>query len=409
MSSSKTYYVATAALYFCLNHLSAAASSSELLEKGQYLAKAGNCASCHTEKQGEPFAGGVKFVTSFGTLYSTNITQDKETGIGNWSLEEFSDSLRQGVRPNGDHLYPVFPYTSFAKLNDDDIAALYAYMKTIKAVSKPARANELEFPYSIRALLAGWKYLYLDEGPYQPDSTQSPEWNRGAYLVEGAGHCGTCHTPRNFLGAKISDQALSGAVYNDEVAKDKYRQWSGVNLTSSIYGLSTWNTDDLHDYLKTGTSKNATTFGPMNDVIMNSLRHLNDDDVRAMAIYLKRLPAIDTPSDPVPSQQVMAAGERAYTLYCGTCHLPSGLGGPTLGTPLVGNPIVLAQDPSSLINATLYGAQLPPAPFTSGREAMTSLAVEMSDEDVAAVSSYVRASWGHSAGEVTAEDVAKQR
>jgi mono/diheme cytochrome c family protein len=378
-------------------------------ERGRYLAIAGNCRTCHTAEDGEAFAGGVAFKSDFGTIYSTNITQDPETGIGKWSAEDFAKAMRQGVGPGGKHYYPAFPYTAFTKLTDEDVAALYAYIKTIEPVSAAATANELKFPYNQRALLGIWKALFFTDARYAADTSKPEDWNRGAYLVEGLGHCSACHTPRNFLGAERGDDAYTGGTHFDAVPTGEVRLWSAVNLTSAPVGLGAWSVDEIAAYLQKGVSKRATTFGPMNDVIMNSTQYLTEADNRAMAAYLKALPPKDIGSGGAPAKDVMAAGETVYTVRCGTCHLPTGLGADALGPSLVGSAIVQAPDPASLINIIMYGPKLPPAPFVSGRKQMTAFGDDLRDEEIAAVASYVRASWGNKGGAVSAEQVAKQR
>jgi mono/diheme cytochrome c family protein len=387
----------------------AAPALSPAAEKGRYLATAGNCASCHTAEGGKPFAGGVAFPTDFGTIYSTNITQDAETGIGKWTADDFKKAMRQGVRPDGTHLYPAFPYTAFTALSDEDVAALYAFIKTLAPVSAPAKANTLKFPYDQRALMAVWKALFFKDARFVPVAGRAADVNRGAYLVEGLGHCSACHTPRNFLGAEKMDAFLTGGVYNDAVLPGQVRPWAAVNLTPAPTGLGAWSAEDIAAYLKTGLSKRATTFGPMNEVVMNSTRHLSDDDIKAIAAYLKALPAKDQGTGPAASKEVLAMGETVYTVRCGTCHLPTGLGSDTLGVSLVGSAVVQAPSPASLINNVLYGAKLPPAPFNSGRRTMTAFADELRDEEVAAVASYVRSAWGNKAGAVSPAEVARQR
>ena len=378
--------------------------------KGRYLATAGNCISCHTAEGGKPFTGGVAFPTDFGTIYSTNITQDAETGIGKWSLDDFKKAMRQGVRPDGAHLYPAFPYTSFTKLTDEDVAAIYAYMKTLGAEAAPAKANTLKFPYNQRALMGVWKSLFFKEGTFKADPAKSPEINRGAYLVEGLGHCSACHSPRNFLGAEKDDALLTGGVFNDKNSHGTIVQWSATNLTQHATGLGGWDLEAITAYLKTGLSKRATVFGPMNEVVMNSTKKLTDEDVKAMAVYLKQVPAKEGSSGGAPSKEQLTQGETVYTIRCGTCHLPTGLGSETLGPSLVGSAVAQAPSASTMINIILYGPKLPAPPaFVSPRKTMTPFADEMRDDEVAAVASYVRNTWGNKAGAVSAADVAKQR
>jgi len=377
-------------------------------EQGAYLARAGNCQTCHTVEGGNAYAGGLPFHTPFGVLYSTNITPDQATGIGSWTFEDFHASMKHGVRPDGTHLYPAFPYTDFAKLSDADIAALYIYLQTLESVEQTALPNELEFPYSQRELLAFWKLMFHEPHSMSPDQSKSAQCNRAANQVERAGHSGDCHSPRNMLGAEDESLAFTGGSYMDKVRFGYYRQWSGVNLTSHKMGLAAWEEDDIIDYLRDGVSGNAVVHGPMREVVMNSTRHLTDEDLQAMAMYLKSLPARALPAGPTPDAETLAAGEIVYTVHCGSCHLPSGRGDAGLGVPLVESPIVRAADASSLINVILYGPHLPPR-LVVDRTSMKMFGKRLSDVDIAAVSSYVREAFGDGAGAVTATQVKRQR
>ncbi len=379
------------------------------VEQGIYLARAGNCMSCHTQAEGEALAGGVEFHTPFGVLYSTNITPEKSTGIGDWTFEDFYRSMKEGVRPDGSHLYPAFPYTDFAKLSDSEIASLFLYLETVEPVVATTPDNQLEFPYNLRPLLRVWKRFFHEPAEFQPDPTQSKVWNRGAFLVEGPGHCGACHTPRTRLGAEQQDLALTGGTHMAETKMSWYRLWSAPNLTSDPTGLATWSEDELVAYLKSGISEQAIVHGPMGDVVMNSTRHLSDPDLRAMSVYLKSLPANAQTQNAPPTAETMAAGEIVYTVHCGSCHLPDGTGSAGLGVPLGGNALVQASNPASLINVILYGPHLPPRPFSVDRSNMKMFGKRLSNEDIAQVASYVRASFGNQAGAVTAEQVKAQR
>ncbi|WP_317932272.1 cytochrome c [Halioxenophilus sp. WMMB6] len=379
------------------------------VEKGAYLARAGNCQTCHTTEEGSAFAGGVAFRTDFGVLYSTNITPDKTTGIGQWSFADFFQSMKVGLRPDGEHLYPAFPYTNFALLSESDIASLYLYLQSLDPVAAPARNNDLKFPYNQRPLLALWKKLFHRATTYESMTSRSLDWNRGAYLVEGVAHCGACHTPRNFLGAEKPSLAFTGGVHQDRVLLGGYRWWSAVNLTSDSSGLASWREQDIVDYLRTGASDKAVVHGPMRDVVMHSTRYLSEGDLQAMAVYLKSLPAKQQDKRVVPSAQTTAAGEIVYTVHCGSCHLPTGLGAEGLGVALVGNPIVQAPSAASLINVILYGPHLPERPFSVARSNMKMFGKRLSDEDIAQLASYLRTSFGHNAGAVTIEEVRAQR
>jgi mono/diheme cytochrome c family protein len=354
-------------------------------------------------------AGGLAFETPFGTIYSTNITPDGATGIGRWSVEDFLRSMRYGVRPGGEHLYPAFPYTNFTRAADEDLLALYAYLLSLEAAEQAPTPNALPFPFNIRALMAAWKRLFFDAGPYEDDPDQSAEWNRGAYLVEALAHCGACHTPRNSLGAERRDQWMGGGSYTDRVPGGHYRRWSTPNLTPSTRGLGLWTREELVSYLRTGRNAFLDTFGPMNEVIINSTSRLAPEDVQSIALYLESLPALDeAPGGAVP-ENVMGRGRTIYNLHCGTCHLPTGLGDPEMAPRLDSGSLVVQQDdPASMINAILYGPELAElAP--RWRNPMEEFQYLLDDEEVAAVASFIRNSWGNRAGQVAAEQVAAQR
>lgn len=378
-------------------------------EHGRYLARAGNCSVCHTSTNGEELAGGVEFHTPFGVLYSTNITPDNATGIGEWTFEDFYRSMKEGIRPDGSHLYPAFPYTDFAKMTDEDIASLFLYLQSVDPVVAIPPANKLDFPYNFRPLLSGWKLLFHETTTFQPDPTQTDNWNRGAYLVEGPGHCGACHSPRNLLGAEQEDLAMTGGTHMGEIKLGGQRLWSAANLTSDTTGLASWSEQDIVSYLKKGISDQAIVHGPMREVVMDSTRYMSDADLQAMASYLKSLPAKRQVMAPSPTEEMMAAGEIIYTVHCGSCHLPTGTGAEGLGVPLGGNALVQAPSPASLINVILYGPHLPPRPFSVDRSNMKMFGKRLSDEDIALIASYVRASFGNQAGAVTAEQVKVQR
>lgn len=382
-------------------------------DRGAYLTAVGNCVSCHTREDGPAMAGGLEFETPFGTIYSTNITPDAQTGIGDWSLEEFTAAMREGERPDGSHLYPVFPYTAFTKVSDEDIAAIYEHLQTMEPVSYAPPDNDLGFPYNQRWGLGVWKSAFFDEGRYEPDPEQSEEWNRGAYLVEGLGHCAMCHSPRNAAGGVDGDLLMTGGVYMERV-EGKLSAWSAPNLTSADNGLGQWSHEDIADYLKLGFSERSGVFGPMNNVVVNSTRHMSADDVDAMTVYLKSLPANSQQSGKPATDDVLRAGSVQYDIHCGTCHLPTGEGSAETGPPVLWSPVVLDVNPETLINITLYGAQLPHTPPSTewmgrGWKRMEAYANKLSDEQAAALLSYIRSAWGHEAGAVTPEQVATQR
>jgi mono/diheme cytochrome c family protein len=383
-----------------------AADNTALVERGRYLALAANCASCHTRPGGVPFSGGVAFETPFGTIYSSNITADAAHGIGKWTLADFRRALHEGVSAKGYRLFPAFPYTSFTRITDQDVNAIYAYLRTVAADSYSPPANGVLFEQ--RWAMAVWNGLFFSPGRFTPNPTQSAEWNTGAYLVEALGHCGACHSPRNVFMAEVPARAYQGGSIREHVDGGKIRNWSAVNLTSSASGLKSWSVDDLAKYLHSRFSLRAGTFGPMNEVIANSTSNMTTEDVRAMATYIKSLPQggeADTPVTP----QLAAPGEAVYRDRCQKCHGSSGRGGMFSGPPLAGSAVVQAEDPASLINAILYGAAPPKGVSLGAWETMRPYADVLGDSEVAAVANYVRGTWGNHASRVDAAMVGKQR
>ena len=411
LSSSRNLLVILAIMFLQPNVGADVVSMSTQIERGKYLALAGNCASCHTTENGEFMAGGLPFETPFGKIYSTNITPDSGTGIGNWTGGQFLDSMRRGVRPNGEHLYPVFPYTAFTKITNEDVAALFAYLKSIPAIRQETKENEVSFPFNQRWLMSVWKMVYFDERVYETDKSKSAEWNRGAYLVNALAHCSACHSPRNLLGAENSDMAMTGGVFFDKVPSGSVRPWSSPNLTSAPSGLGLWVHEEVTAYLRTGRNSFVETFGPMNEVIMNSTRNLNDVDINAMTIYLKSLPSKETDTGSTANNKVLGMGRTLYNLHCGTCHLPTGLGDEEVAPRLAGGSLVVqTSNPASLINVILDGPESPDPPLPAKwRNPMEDFRYLLDDEEIAALASYVRNSWGNTAGKVTAKQVAKQR
>lgn len=374
-------------------------------ERGKYLADAGNCGSCHTRAGGAPFAGGVRFETPFGAIYSTNITPDVETGIGNWSYTDLLRAMHEGVARNGSHLFPAFPYTSFTAVSDADVADLYAYLRSLKPLRyKPPDNGAL----LMRWTLAVWNGMFFKPGRLVADPARSAEWNRGAYLVEGLGHCSACHTPRNSLLAERADQRYQGAALQLEDPGGTVRRWYAVNLTSAKHGLSSWSASDLARYFQTGFSARAGTFGPMNEVILNSLKLLTPADLHAMAVYVKSLKGPEY-AGPLVASDAIAAGAPVYKERCEKCHGASGRGGFFSGPPLAGSAVVQSTDPASLVNIVLRGQATPKEVSFGAWETMQSYAEVLNDTQIAAVCNYVRGSWGNRASAVSAADVARQR
>jgi len=388
------------------------AAAMDLVQRGEYLARIGNCISCHTRHGGEAFAGGMSFgapYASLGTLYSTNITPDRTTGIGGWKEQQFVRAMHEGRAPDHGRLFPAFPYNYFSRVTDDDAKAIFAYLRTVKPVRYTPPANSAAF--TLRSGMALWNASFFKEGRFNPDTTQSAEWNRGAYLVNGLGHCGACHTPRNVFLAEKADAALSGSTYPESAASGKRQNWAAVNLTSASSGLGAWTVDDIKKYLKTGHSRRAGIFGPMNEVIANSLQYLTDDDAKAMAVYLKSLPPLnESPDNAIDSGHVQA-GAPVYAEHCEKCHMSSGRGAFLKAPPVAGSAVAQARDPATLITVILHGAKVGaggPAPFGAWED-MPSFADKLTDDQTAAVSNYVRGTWGNRGGMVTAQEVKNQR
>jgi mono/diheme cytochrome c family protein len=317
--------------------------------------------------------------------------------------------MRQGVAPGGRNLFPAFPYTAFTKLSAIDIKAIYAYLRTVPAVrTSPPPAS---FWFRQRWAMSMWNTLFFTEGEVAANAAQPQAWNRGFYLVETLGHCGACHTPRNVLLAERSDQRLSGGVAIGEVEPGKNRSWSAPNLTSAESGLARWPLEELEKYLKSGFSRRAGVLGPMNEVVANSLRYLNDSDIAAMAVYLKSLPANGESRQQTLGAAEHASGQALYTQYCDECHLSTGRGGFRKAPPVAASPMVQASSAASVVNVILYGAT--PA---SGLpvsldvwEDMPGFKDKVTDAQAADLANYLRSNWGNRGDHVRAGFVAEQR
>ena len=355
------------------------------VKRGEYLARAGDCISCHSDGTGDSFAGGLPMNTPFGIIYSPNITPDKETGIGTMTEDEFYRVLHEGVGQHGEYLYPVMPFTFYTKITRKDVDAIYAYLQSLEPISKKNRGNALHFPFDIRMSMLGWRELFFRPGTYEPDTRRSKEWNRGAYLVEGPGHCGACHSPRNVFGAIEKDRAFTGARIDD---------WFALNLTNDLHsGLGSWNVDEIAEFLETGTSrrKGVTALGPMQEVVHNSLQYLEKDDIRAIATYIHSLPAHATSAAALSyGDRSAREGARLYLDNCAMCHQPKGTGLPGTFPKLAGNTVVTASDPANFVTVVMSGI-----PCRGKFVAMPSFAAKLSDDELIALMNYVRSSWGN--------------
>ncbi|WP_108472084.1 cytochrome c [Rhodanobacter thiooxydans] len=382
----------------------AALRDPALIARGEYLATAGDCAACHTARDGQRYAGGRSLGTPFGDVPAPNITPDPDTGIGRWSFDDFWRALHEGKGRQGELLYPVFSYTSFTKVSRDDALAIFAYLKSLPPVQRPDTALGLAFPYNVRSSLLAWRALYFKPGEFKSDPAKSPEWNRGAYLVQGLGHCNECHTTRDSLGGIEQDRHLTGGQIPqlDWYAPDLSTQPGG--------GLDGWRAQDIVDLLKTGQSAKGAAFGPMADVVRNSTQHLSDADLQAVAVYLQSLPP-RAPAAAAPFVQAAshAQGGQLYAQRCADCHGKDGRGVAGVYPPLDGNTSVTEPTGINAIRSVLLGGF---APVTAGNPqpySMPPFAQQLGDADVAAVVGYIRQSWSNKAAAVQPADVGKYR
>lgn len=393
-----------------------AASTAVPASKGEYVARAGDCIACHAVPGGKAFAGGLKMGTPMGAIYSTNITPDPETGIGNYTFEDFDRAVRGGVAKDGHHLYPAMPYPSYAKINDDDMHSLYDFfMKEVPPVKQANLPSEIPGYLSFRWPLAIWNMVFTSKGPYAPKADHDAAWNRGAYLVEGLGHCGACHTPRGWAFQETALDDGSGAYLQGA----ELDAWSAPDLRGDQRtGLGAWSQGDLAAFLKTGHAATATAFGSMLDVVNNSTPYLSDDDINGMASYLKSLPGgaqqaaytyDNATTAALQSGKPGQTGGDVYLGYCASCHGPDGKGQTPYIPPLAGNPVVLDSDPASLINLVLNGAEPIVIKGTPDAYRMPQYRVQLTDQQIADALSFVRGGWGNGAAAVTADQVKKLR
>jgi alcohol dehydrogenase (quinone), cytochrome c subunit len=384
--------------------------------QGEYLARAGDCVACHSIPGGKAFAGGLKMGSPLGNIYSTNITPDPDTGIGNYSLRDFDRALRTGVAKDGHRLYPAMPYPSYAKLTDADVAALYDFfMKQVPPVHQENLKNEIPWLLSFRWPLAIWSLVFTTSGSYVVKSGHDAEWNRGAYLVQGLGHCGACHTPRGFA---WQEKALDdrSAVYLSGTLLDA---WYAPDLRGDVRtGLGGWSKEDLADFLKNGHNQAETAFGSMIDVVNNSTPYLSDNDIKAIAVYLKSLQATsaqqpvaydDATTTALRSGHATQPGAAIYTGTCANCHGFDGKGFSPYTPTLAGNPTVLDNDASSLINLVLNGSNPLVVKGTPDPYRMPQFRQQYSDQEIADVVTFIRNGWGNQAPAVTAPEVANLR
>jgi mono/diheme cytochrome c family protein len=391
------------------------ADEAQLIKHGEYVARAGDCIACHSAAHGKPFAGGLPLETPLGNIISTNITPSKTNGIGNYTYAQFSEAVRHGVRADGANLYPAMPYTSYAKITDGDMKALYAFMmKGVAPVDESPEKTDLPFPFGIRMSMGVWNAMFLQKDAFKPDRTKSAEWNRGAYLVQGLAHCSTCHSPRNLMMAEDASRELGGGVVGT---------WHAPNITPDVNsGVGSWSEADLVAYMKTGQAEGkAQAAGPMAEAVDNSLRHLSDADLQAMAVYIKSIPAIHDAADQQsaasfgqehdatdevrghawPEDKNKLSGAQLYDGYCASCHQAKGEGANGLPS-LFHNTALGHANTDNLVMVMLDGVK---HTEDSPEVLMPGFADLMTDQQMATLGNYVLTNYGNPDAKVSVEQI----
>lgn len=397
---------------------SAGSATPDLVKRGEYLARAGDCVACHTADKSRPFAGGLPIATPFGTFYTPNITPDPDTGIGSWTDADFLKAMHEGIGKGGERLYPTFPYAEYTKVTDSDILAIRAYLNTLAPVHYTPPANDVKFPFNQRWLMVFWNMLNFTEGRFVPDPKESPEWNRGAYLVEGLAHCEECHTPRNFTQGLKTSERFAGATQSG---------WHAFNITPhKTSGIGNWSDEDVAHYLSTGVVHGrANAAGPMAEVVADSTQYLTPEDLRSIAIYLRSVPPVNggdaRPRDAwgAPANDVVALrgtkisgvnGAQLFIANCASCHNWTGQGvgasAPGAYPALIHNSAVGASPANNLAMVILHGVERK----TSDADVlMPAFASQLSDEQIAAIANYVTKQFGNPQSTLSIDQVAKLR
>lgn len=389
-------------------------NTAEQIERGAYLARAGNCMGCHSARGGQSYAGGRAIPTPFGSIYASNITPDTETGIGSWTSQDFWRAIHNGKSKDGHFLYPAFPYPNYTKLSRADADALFAFFKTVPPVRLENKEQKLRFPYNQRMLLAFWRTLYFTPGEFATEAKQSPQWNRGAYLVQGLGHCAACHTARNALGGTLTGADLAGGMI-------PMLDWYASSLTPDAEnGLGTWEAKDIADLLKSGISERGAVFGPMAEVVKGSLQHLSQSDIDAMVTYLKtgngksNSGYVKQAAAPSAAQEAtLKQGAKLYEQHCAACHQADGKGIPPAYPSLAGKAPVAHHSalnpPGNQIRIVLNGGYPPSTAGNPRPYGMPAFSPMMNDDEVAAVISYIRTSWNNNGTLVSPVEVRRFR
>ena len=374
-----------------------AARAEDQVARGQYLAVLGDCAGCHSAPHKPAFSGGLPFTASFGTVYSTNITPDKETGIGNWTEAQFYRALHEGIAPGGKHLYPAFPYIYFRRFSRQDIDALFAFLHTLKPAHQEPIPDQLIFPANLRFGLIFWNWLYFHKTAPAIPAGASAEWKRGEFLVNGPGHCAACHTPKNLMFGDETDKPLSGGTVDN---------WFASNLTGNwANGLGRWSGADIAKFLATGRSPYATAAGSMLEKVVSSTSHMSDADRAAIAAYLKSLPPIRQAAFEAPRREQMERGRGLYLAHCQKCHAEDGRpSGQNADYPsLAGDTLVTGHDASTVLRIILTGGVAPAQPGQPPVKPMPAFD-RLDDGQIADMATYIRNAWNNQAPPVSATD-----
>lgn len=415
----KSIFASFAALA-CLTGSAFAQDDQDLIARGAYISRLGDCVACHTAPGGTPYAGGRAIISDLGTIFSTNITPDPRSGIGSYTQAQFSDAVRHGLRADGAHLYPAMPYPSYSKITDEDMHALYAYfMKGVEPATQASPQTDLGFPFNQRWGMVFWNAVFSSSTSFAPQTAASDAINRGAYLVEGLGHCGSCHTKRGFGMQEKAYDAKSDAF----LAGGELNGWPVPSLRAKAAtgpGIAGWSEQDIVDYLAEGRNRFAAVGGEMKDVVAHSSSYMSDQDLHAIAAYLKTL----TPSAPENAKPASAAaetasrltaaknltlGERVYIDNCGACHFVDGRGGQKIFPTLDGASIVTGKSPVGLITTILAGASTPSTPKGPSVNLMPGFANRLSNEEIAALATFVRGAWTNDADAVSDKQVGEIR
>jgi mono/diheme cytochrome c family protein len=378
----------------------AVAHAQDAVARGKYLAILGDCAGCHSTGPDSAYSGGLPFTAAFGTVYSPNITPDRTTGIGRWTANQFYHAMHEGVAANGAPLYPAFPFAYFTHVSRADSDAIFAYLKTLKSVRATPPENKLVFPFNIRALMWVWDAMFFEPGAFRADPSKSAQWNRGDYIVNGLGHCAACHTPKNALFGDETSKALTGGT-------EEY--WFSANLRGDTHdGLGKWSVADVVTYLQTGRNKYASAAGSMQEKVEQSTSHMSNADLAAIATYLKSLPPWPEGAPSAPDSYTMQSGQAVFVENCSACHMAPDSHEPRDYPKLAGDTLIMGRDPMTVERIILEGAQSAVTANAKTTFSMPSFAA-LRDDDIAAVATYIRNSWGNHASPVSRDDVTKLR